>query len=96
MKTIKCPSCFKWYEVEPHISHYEYECTFCGEFYSKKTPKEIDRIKEMKSPVSKPPFQWKKYGEIHWALLIPNNIAFIIQTIIFIILTIIGILVLPL
>ena len=45
MKTIKCPSCFKWYEVEPHISHYEYECTSCGGFYLKKTPKEIYRIK---------------------------------------------------
>ena len=62
----------------------------------KKTPKEIDRINEMKSPVSKPPFQWKKKGEIHWALLIPNNIAFVIQTIIFLILTIIGIIVSPL
>ena len=50
----------------------------------------------MQSPVSNPPFKWKKYGEIHWALLIPNNIAFVIQTIIFIILTIIGIIVSPL
>ena len=44
MKTVKCPSCSKWYEVDPHISHYEYECTSCGGFYLKKTPKEIDRI----------------------------------------------------
>ncbi|MBT6366538.1 MAG: hypothetical protein HOJ68_10345 [Bacteroidetes bacterium] len=50
----------------------------------------------MKSPVSKPPLTWKRFGEMHWTLVILNNIGFIIQTILFMIGTLIGILVAPL
>jgi hypothetical protein len=50
----------------------------------------------MKAPVSKPPLTWKRFGELHWALVILNNIGFIIQTILFMIGTLIGILVAPL
>jgi hypothetical protein len=68
----------------------------CEAPYSVKTETQLKREEEMKSPVSKPPLTWKRFGEMHWALVILNNIGFIIQTILFIIGTIIGILVAPL
>lgn len=78
------------------MDKYSYTCNMCEAPYSVKTETQQKREEEMKSPVSKPPLTWKRFGEMHWALVILNNIGFIIQTILFIIGTIIGILVAPL
>ena len=96
MKEIKCPKCAQWYEVDPAMDKYAYQCTSCLTPYLVKTAIQIERENGMKEPVSKPPLRWKRFGEIHWALVILNNFAFIIQTIFFMIGTIIGILVAPL
>jgi hypothetical protein len=58
----------------------------------------IQRVREegMRAPVSKPPLTWRRFGEMHWSLVVLNNIGFIIQTILFMIGTLIGILVAPL
>lgn len=96
MKQVKCPSCTQWYGVDPSASAYELLCTHCEQPYKVKSEEQIQREEGMKAPVSKPPFTWKRFGEMHWALVILNNIAFVIQTILFMIGTIIGILVAPL
>jgi len=96
MKQVKCPSCTQWYEVSLDQDKYQYRCTGCNEPYAVKTEAQLEREEGMKEPVSKPPLTWKRFGEMHWALVILNNIGFIIQTILFMIGTIIGILVAPL
>jgi len=96
MKEIKCPKCTQWYEVDPAMDKYSYQCTSCLTPYIVKTATQIERENGMKEPVSKPPLRWKRFGEMHWTLVIINNLAFIIQTIFFMIGTIIGILVAPL
>ena len=96
MKTVKCPSCSKWYEVNITENSYDYLCKFCGAHYAFETPEMEAHKNQMKSTVSEPPLKWRKFGDIHWALVIPNNIAFLIQCLIFIIITIIGIIVSPL
>jgi len=96
MKQVKCPSCTHWYEVPLSQNQYQYRCTDCGAPYAVKSEQQLEREEGMKEPVSKPPLTWKRFGEMHWALVILNNIGFIIQTILFMIGTIIGILVAPL
>jgi len=96
MKQIKCPSCTAWYAVEPDLDKYDYHCSSCRAPYAVKSAAQLEREEGMKDPVSKPPLTWKRFGELHWALVILNNIGFIIQTILFMIGTIIGILVAPL
>ncbi len=96
MKQVKCPSCTQWYEVSLDLDKYQYRCTECNAPYAVKTEAQLEREEGMKEPVSKPPLTWKRFGEMHWALVILNNIGFIIQTILFMIGTIIGILVAPL
>ncbi|MGB1089932.1 MAG: hypothetical protein ACPHGZ_02915 [Schleiferiaceae bacterium] len=96
MKEIKCPKCTQWYEVDPAMDKYSYTCSGCQAPYAVKTEVQLEREEGMKAPVSKPPLTWKRFGEMHWALVILNNIGFIIQTILFMIGTIIGILVAPL
>ena len=78
------------------MDKYSYTCSECYAPYTVMTEFELEREEGMKSPVSKPPITWKRFGEMHWALVVLNNIGFIIQTIVFIIGTIIGILVAPL
>jgi DNA-directed RNA polymerase subunit RPC12/RpoP len=96
MKQVKCPSCTVWYGVEVSGDKYSYKCSHCNAPYALKTEEQKIREEGMKEPVSKPPLTWKRFGEIHWALVIVNNIGFVIQTILFMIGTIIGILVAPL
>lgn len=96
MKQVKCPSCTSWYEVEATVDKYQYNCSHCLAPYAVKSVAQQEREEAMKDPVSKPPITWKRFGEMHWALVILNNIGFIIQTILFMIGTIIGILVAPL
>jgi len=96
MKQVKCPSCSQWYEVDPTMDKYSYRCISCKTPYALKTEVQIAREEGMKNPVSKPPLRWRRFGEMHWSLVILNNIGFIIQTIFFMIGTIIGILVAPL
>lgn len=96
MKQIKCPSCASWYGVDPSLDKYAYSCTSCEAPYAVKTEAQKEREEGMKNPVSKPPLTWKRFGEMHWILVILNNIGFIIQTILFMIATAIGILVAPL
>ena len=96
MKEIKCPKCTQWYVVDPLIDKYSYTCSVCETFYLVKTEAQLEREDSMKAPVSKPPLTWKHFGDMHWALVILNNVGFIIQTILFMIGTIIGILVAPL
>jgi hypothetical protein len=95
MKQVKCPQCLSWYHVE-NADIYSYECKHCETFYAVKTAAQLDHEEGMKAPVSKPPLTWKRWGELHWLLVILNNIGVIFQTIIFAIATIIGILVAPL
>lgn len=92
---MKCPQCLSWYHVE-NADIYSYECKHCEAFYAVKTAAQLDHEEGMKAPVSKPPLTWKRWGELHWLLVILNNIGVIFQTIIFAIATIIGILVAPL
>lgn len=96
MKQVKCPSCASWYGVDPLLDKYAYRCGSCETPYAVKTEAQKEREEGMKNPVSKPPLTWKRFGEMHWALVILNNIGFIIQTILFMIGTAIGILVAPL
>ena len=96
MKQVKCPSCMQWYEVESTLDRYSLACSYCQAPYAVKTEKQLEREEGMKAPVSKPPLTWKRWGDMHWSLVILNNIGVIIQTIIFAIATIIGILVAPL
>jgi hypothetical protein len=96
MKTVKCPSCLKWYEVMLNDSQYDHLCKFCGEYYAVQSSKMKVHKEQMKSTVSEPPLKWRKFGDIHWALVIPNNIAFLIQCLIFLTMTIIGIIISPL
>jgi hypothetical protein len=96
LKTVKCPSYSKWYEVSLTESQYDHLCLFCGAHYAVQSLKMEAHKKQMESTVSDPPLKWRKFGDIHWALVIPNNIAFLIQCLIFIIITIIGIIVSPL
>lgn len=95
MKQVKCPQCKSWYHAE-QSDIYSYVCTHCEAFYAVKTQEQLNHEEGMKAPVSKPPLTWKRWGEIHWFLVILNNIGVIFQTIIFAIATIIGILVAPL
>jgi len=96
MKQIKCPSCTQWYGVDPAGDKYDYSCSSCDAPYAVKSEAQLVREEGMKNPVSKPPLTWKRFGEMHWFLVILNNIGFIIQTILFMIGTLIGILVAPL
>jgi uncharacterized Zn finger protein len=96
MKQVKCPSCSLWYGVNPELDKYLLKCSHCDALYAVKTEAQKEREEGMKAPVSKPPLTWKRFGELHWSLVILNNIGFIIQTILFMIGTIIGILVAPL
>jgi len=61
-----------------------------------KSLNQLQREEERRDPVSNPPLSWKRFGEMHWTLVILNNIGFMIQTILFMIGTLIGILVAPL
>ena len=96
MKQVKCPSCSAWYEVSIQSDRYSHNCLHCKAPYAVKS--KIQRVREegMRAPVSKPPLTWRRFGEMHWSLVILNNIGFIIQTILFMIGTLIGILVAPL
>ena len=96
MKQVKCPSCCAWYEVTIQSDTYSHICSHCEAPYAVKSEKQKMHEEGMKAPVSKPPLTWKRFGEMHWALVILNNIGFIIQTILFMIGTLIGILVAPL
>lgn len=96
MKQVKCPSCASWYEVNAQHSPLTYVCGACNAPYKVLTQEDKERQEAMTNPVSKPPFTWKRWGDLHWSLVILNNIAFIIQTIVFAIATVIGIIVAPL
>ena len=93
MKQVKCPSCAHWYEVDSALDKYQYKCTYCESAYAVKTKNSWNE-KGDKAPVSRK--TWKRWGDMHWSLVILNNIGVVIQTIIFAIATIIGILVAPL
>jgi hypothetical protein len=75
---------------------YGHICSHCNAPYAVKTEEQKAHEEGMKAPVSKPPLAWKRFGEMHWTLVILNNVGFVIQTILFMIGTIIGILVAPL
>lgn len=96
MKQVKCPSCTAWYAVELTGDKYSHTCLHCNAPYAVKSQAQKAHEEGMKEPVSKPPLTWKRFGEMHWALVILNNIGFVIQTILFMIGTLIGILVAPL
>ncbi|CAI8292073.1 MAG: Uncharacterised protein [Flavobacteriales bacterium UBA4585] len=96
MKQVKCPSCSSWYMVTIQSDAYGHICSHCNAPYAVKTEEQIAHEEGMKAPVSKPPLAWKRFGEMHWTLVILNNVGFVIQTILFMIGTIIGILVAPL
>ena len=96
MKQVKCPACTLWYDVDKNVDSYSLICTHCDAPYAVKTNLQIEREEGMKAPVSKPPLTWKRWGAMHWSLVILNNIGVVIQTIVFAIATIIGILVAPL
>ncbi|MAZ96103.1 MAG: hypothetical protein CMP53_01115 [Flavobacteriales bacterium] len=96
MKQVKCPQCSLWYHVEVGCHKYSYVCPHCTSFYAVKTSEQLIHEEEMRAPVSKPPLSWKHWGQLHWTLVILNNVGVIFQTIIFAIATIIGILVAPL
>ncbi len=96
MKQVKCPSCSAWYEVSIQSDTYSHICLHCKAPYAVKSKKQRVREEGMRAPVSKPPLTWRRFGEMHWSLVILNNIGFIIQTILFMIGTLIGILVAPL
>jgi len=96
MKQVKCPSCSSWYVVTIQSDAYGHICSHCNAPYAVKTEEQKAHEEGMKAPVSKPPLAWKHFGEMHWTLVILNNVGFVIQTILFMIGTIIGILVAPL
>lgn len=96
MKQVKCPSCSSWYMVTIQSDVYGHICSHCNAPYAVKTEEQKAHEEGMKAPVSKPPLAWKRFGEMHWTLVILNNVGFVIQTILFMIGTIIGILVAPL
>lgn len=96
MKQIKCPKCATWYSVAASDPVLSYQCTACHSPYKVETIQEKERKEGMKNPVSKPPITWKRFSDGPWPLVILNNILFILQTIVFAIATIIGILVAPL
>jgi len=96
MKQVKCPSCSSWYVVTIQSDAYGHICSHCNTPYAVKTEEQKAHEEGMKAPVSKPPLAWKRFGEMHWTLVILNNVGFVIQTILFMIGTIIGILVAPL
>ncbi len=96
MKQVKCPSCSSWYMVTIQSDAYGHICSLCNAPYAVKTEEQKAHEEGMKAPVSKPPLAWKRFGEMHWTLVILNNVGFVIQTILFMIGTIIGILVAPL
>jgi hypothetical protein len=96
MKQVKCPSCSSWYMVTIQSDAYGHICSHCNAPYAVKTEEQKAHEEGMKAPVSKPPLAWKRFGEKHWTLVILNNVGFVIQTILFMIGTIIGILVAPL
>ena len=96
MKQVKCPSCSSWYVVTIQSDAYGHICSHCNAPYTVKTEEQKAHEEGMKAPVSKPPLAWKRFGEMHWTLVILNNVGFVIQTILFMIGTIIGILVAPL
>ncbi len=96
MKQVKCPSCSSWYMVTIQSDAYGHICSHCNAPYAVKTEEQKAHEEGMKAPVSKPPLAWKRFGEMHWTLVILNNVGFVIQTILFMIGTIIGILVAPL
>ena len=93
MKTVKCPSCSKWYKVSLTESQYDHLCLFCGTHYAVQSLKMEAHKKQMESTVSDPHLKWRKFGDIHWALDKPKNIAFIIQCLINKIIKKIGIIV---
>ena len=96
MKQVKCPFCSSWYVVTIQSDAYGHICSHCNAPYAVKTEEQKAHEEGMKAPVSKPPLAWKRFGEMHWTLVILNNVGFVIQTILFMIGTIIGILVAPL
>tara|TARA_B100000900_G_C20574288_1_gene714656 strand:+ start:569 stop:859 length:291 start_codon:yes stop_codon:yes gene_type:complete len=96
MKQVKCPACAAWYDVDSVLDKFAYQCSYCRAPYLVKTKKQLEHEEEMKAPVSNPPLVWKHWGDMHWLLVIVNNIGVVIQTIIFAIATIIGILLAPL
>lgn len=96
MKQVKCPACTLWYDVDEKVDSYSLNCTHCSAPYAVKTFLQLEREEGMKAPVSKPPLTWKRWGAMHWSLVILNNIGVVIQTVVFAIATIIGILVAPL
>ena len=96
MKQVKCPSCKTWYDVELTIDKYAYTCSSCDTPYVVKSLDQLEREEERRDPVSNPPLRWRRFGEMHWTLVILNNMGFVIQTILFMIGTLIGILVAPL
>ena len=96
MKHVKCPSCKTWYGVDLILDKYAYNCPSCNGPYMVKSLDQLQREEERRDPVSNPPLSWKRFGEMHWTLVILNNIGFMIQAILFMIGTLIGILVAPL
>ena len=96
MKQVKCPSCSSWYMVTIQSDAYGHICSHCNAPYAVKTEEQKAHEEGMKAPVSKPPLAWKRFGDMHWTLVILNNVGFVIQTILFMIGTIIGILGAPL
>jgi hypothetical protein len=96
MKQVKCPFCTTWYAVDVLQDTYSHVCSNCNAPYAIKSEQQKAHEEGMKEPVSKPPLTWKRFGEMHWFLVILNNIGFVIQTILFMIGTLIGILVAPL
>ena len=96
MKQVKCPSCKTWYGVDLILDKYAYTCPSCNSPYIVESIEQLQREEERRDPVSNPPLSWKQFGEMHWTLVILNNIGFMIQTILFMIGTLIGILVAPL
>ena len=67
MKTVKCPSCSKWYEVNITENRYDFLCNFCGAYYAFESSEMKAHKNQMKSTVSEPPLKWKNFGDIHWA-----------------------------
>ena len=96
MKQVKCHSCRSWYVVTIQSDAYGHICSHCNAPYAVKTEEQKAHEDGMKAPVSKPPLALKRFWEMHWTLVILNNVGFVIQTILFMIGTIIGIFVAPL
>ena len=93
---VECTSRSSGYSVTIQSDAYGHICSHCNAPYAVKTEEQRAHEEGMKAPVTKPPLAWKRFGEMHWTLVILNNVGFVIQTILFMIGTIIGILVAPL